>query len=72
MQPTGRYRITHGIETSSFDNEQQRMVHHFRIAVVESSTGQTVREFFVSDGDDVRAALRAVDEMMQWLKNAPQ
>ena len=46
-------------------------MHHFSVRVIDSETGQLVREFRATDLDDVRAALRAVDEMMDWLKNAP-
>ena len=68
MQAFGRYKITQPIETSSIDS-QGRPVYHFRVAVVDDPMGKVAREFRASDLDEVRAALRAVDEMLRWLKD---
>ena len=50
-------------------DSQGRPVYHFRIAVIDDPMGEVVREFRASDLDEVRAALRAVDEMLCWLKD---
>ena len=68
VQAFGRYRITKPIETTSRDNEANP-IYHFRIAVIDAPMGGVVREFGASDRDNVRAAFRAVDEMLHWLKN---
>ena len=65
-----RYKVTMPTETSATD-EQNRVVYHFSVRVIDSDSGELVREFRASDFDDVRAAFRAVDEMLLWLKNAP-
>jgi hypothetical protein len=69
VQTFGRYKVTRPIETSSID-DQNRPVYHFRVGVVDDQMGAVVREFSASDLDSVRAAFRAVDEMLVWLKNA--
>jgi hypothetical protein len=69
VQTFGRYKVTRPVETSSID-DQNRPIYHFRVGVVDDQMGEVVREFCASDLDSVRAAVRAVDEMLGWLKNA--
>lgn len=71
MQAFGRYTVTRPIETNSID-DQNRVIYHFSVTVIDNTMGQVVREFRASDLDDVRAAFRAVNEMMGWLKSAAE
>lgn len=50
-------------------DSQGRPVYHFRVAVIDDPLGEVVREFRASDLDEDRAAFRAVDEMLSWLKD---
>jgi hypothetical protein len=71
VQTCGRYKVTQPTETTSLD-DQNRRIYHFSVGVIDAHAGKIVREFKASDLDDARAALRAVDEMLGWLKNAPE
>jgi len=71
MQALGRYKVTRPIETTLID-DQNRVIYHFNVRVIDNTTGQVAREFQASDLDSVHAAFRAVDEMMGWLKSAAE
>lgn len=69
VQASRRYKVTQPTETNSID-DQNRVIYHFSVGVVDGETGQVVREFRANDPENARAAFRAVDEMLGWLKNA--
>jgi len=69
MKVFGRYKVTQPIWTISRD-DQNRVIYHFSVAVIEGQAGHVARQFRSSDLDGVRAAFCAVDEMLAWLRDA--
>ena len=65
-----RYQISRGSETT-LRGDSNQLLYRFCITVTDTQTGQ-VTEFSATDADNIQAGFRAVDEMLAWLKNAPE
>jgi hypothetical protein len=65
---SGKYSISRPTETRTVDSEKG-LLYRFTVSVIDNDSGLVVREFEASDSDDVQAGLRAVDEMLAWLRD---